>query len=192
MKRQRFARSASRSADFAAAPRVKTFVGALRGLLVEELTPQLLNEGRKLSETPGFPYSRPTLEASKTVFNLVACDNEYERRFAKFIEEAPDVRAFAKLPEQFAFTIEYTDSVSNLRYYEPDFVVVLTDGSHHLVETKGREDLDVSHKDRAAQIWCENATLLTGTEWTYLKVPQVDFGKLQPSEFADLVALALQ
>jgi excisionase family DNA binding protein len=58
-----------------------------------------------------------------------------------------------------------------------------------LLETKGREDVDVAHKDRAAMIWCENATLLTGTAWGYIKVPQDGFGKLQPTEFADLVAV---
>lgn len=165
---------------------VKTFVEALRGLVVEELTPQLLNEGRKLSDTQPFPYSRPTCEARKTVFNLVACDNDFERRFAIFLERASEVTAFAKLPEQFSFVIEYTDAVSNLRYYEPDFVVVLSNGAHYLVETKGREDIDVAHKDRAAKIWCENATLLTRTQWGYLKVPQKEFEKLEPSHFSDL------
>jgi type III restriction enzyme len=89
------------------------------------------------------------------------------------------VERFAKLPSQFGFAIEYTDAATNLRYYEPDFVVVLADGAHYLVETKGREDVDVAHKDRAAQVWCENATLLTGTAWRYLKIPQTEFAKLQ-------------
>jgi len=168
---------------------VKTFTTALRKLVVEELTPSLLNQGRKLSETPPFPYSRQTCQATKTVFNLVPCDNEFEKDFAVFLEKTGDVTAFSKLPEQFGFAIEYTDSASNLRYYEPDFVVVLEDGAHYLVETKGREDIDVAHKDRAAQIWCENATLLTGTQWAYLKVPQREFEKLQPKEFTDLQAL---
>ena len=167
---------------------VKTFAEALKNLVVEELKPQLINAGRKLSETEPFPYSRPTYEASKTVFNLVACDNEFEKSFAKFLEkDAGDVAAFAKLPERFGFTIEYTDSASNLRYYEPDFVAVMADGSHYLIETKGREDVEVAHKDLAAEIWCENATQLTGTSWHYLKVPQKEFEVLQPSSFADLL-----
>src|SRR5581483_7640760 len=58
---------------------VQTFVKALRPLVVQELTPELLGEARKLSETPPFPYARPTLPASKTVFNLVACANEFEK-----------------------------------------------------------------------------------------------------------------
>ncbi len=93
-------------------------------------------------------------------------------------------------PEQFGFSIEYTDSVGNLRYYEPDFMAVLTDGTHYLIETKGREDPDVSHKDRAARLWCENAALLTRTDWAYLKVLQAEFEKLLPTEFSDLLIFA--
>lgn len=169
---------------------VKTFVQALRTQIVEELAPQLLHSGRKLSETTAFPFSRTTFPASKTVFNLVAVENEFEHRFAKFLQDALDVARFAKLPAQFGFTIDYMDSAGRLRYYEPDFVAVLTDGSHKLLETKGREDPDVAYKDRAAVIWCENATMLTGTQWTYLKVPQKEFEKLDPTEFADLAAFA--
>jgi type III restriction enzyme len=170
---------------------VKTFVQALRSLVVEELQPTLLHEGRKLSDTRPFPWSRATLAASKTVFNLVPCDNDFEKRFARFLEGAGDVMAFAKLPEQFGFAIEYTDSVGNLRYYHPDFVAVLTSGSHYLVETKGREDVDVSHKDRAARIWCENATMLTETPWDYVKVPQKEFDKLEATQFSDLTVFAI-
>ena len=92
---------------------------------MEELEPQLLNVGRRLSETPRFPWSRPSLAASKCIFNLVPCDNEFEKEFARCLQQADDVHAFAKLPEQFAFAIDYTDAVGNLRYYEPDFVAVI-------------------------------------------------------------------
>ncbi len=170
---------------------IKTFVGALRSLVIEEQAPTLESEGRKLSQTPAFPFSRPTFAAAKTVFNLVAPDNEFERKFGQFLQNADDVTAFAKLPSQFGFAIEYTDSATNLRYYEPDFVVILADGTYCLVETKGREDIDVVFKDRAATIWCENATLLTENVWQFLKVPQNDFEKLQPSHYSELAFLKL-
>jgi type III restriction enzyme len=165
---------------------VKTFSTVLRGLVVEELSPTLENPGRALSETEPFPFSRPTFEASKTVFNLVAGDNDFEQQFGQFLQNASDVESFAKLPRQFRFTIEYTDSATNLRYYEPDFVAVDLDGAHYVIETKGQENIDVAHKDRAATIWCENATLLTGTVWQYVKVPQAEWNKLQPSDLADV------
>jgi type III restriction enzyme len=171
---------------------VQTFVKALRPLVVEEIEPQLLSEGRRLSETPPFPHSRQTLPARNTIFNMVAVGNEFELNFAKFLEKAPDVDRFAKLPEQFGFAIEYTDSNNNLRYYEPDFVAVTKDSNHYLVETKGREDIDVVNKDRAASLWCENATRLTGTTWEYLKIPQREYVKLDASEFEDLKVFTSQ
>jgi type III restriction enzyme len=106
------------------------------------------------------------------------------------LQGAEDITRFAKLPEQFRFAIEYTEAAGNLRYYEPDFVAVLTNGTHYLIETKGLEDVNVAYKDRAARMWCENASLLTGISWTYLKVRQSDYNSLQPSEFADLVVLS--
>ena len=170
---------------------VKTFVGALQPLVVEELTPQLLNPGRRLSECLPFPWSRPTLDhATKCVLNLVPSDNEFERKFAKFLQDARDVERFSKLPESFGFAVEYTDALGNLRYYYPDFVGVLRTGEHYLLETKGQETTEVAYKDRAAMNWAENATQLTKVQWRYLKVPQANFNELQPSEFADLLVFA--
>jgi type III restriction enzyme len=169
---------------------VKAFVALLRELVVEELQPKLEHAGRKLSETPPFPWSRQTVQASRTVFNLAACQNEFERKFAEFLEDAGDVSSFAKIPDQFGFAIEYTDAAGNLRYYRPDFVALLRDGRHFLAETKGREDVDVAHKDRAAILWCENATMLTETEWSYVKVPQKGFEQLQADAFEDLIVFA--
>jgi type III restriction enzyme len=168
---------------------VKTFVDALRKIVISELEPQLLQAGRLLSETPPFPWSRATLAADRCIFNLVPCENEFEREFAKFLQKAPDVERFAKLPEQFGFAIEYTDSVGNLRYYEPDFVALARDGTHYLVETKGLEDTNVPNKDRAAQLWCENTTRLTEKPWAYIKVLQTAYKQLQPNRFEDLFVL---
>ena len=169
---------------------VTTFVKELRKVVVLEMEPQLLDAGRRLSETMKFPWSRPTLAASKCLFNLVPCANQFEKEFAKFLQDADDVIRFAKLPEQFRFAIDYTDASGNLRYYEPDFVAVLSGDVHYLIETKGLEDVNVAYKDRAARTWCDNAALLTGVPWTYLKVRQSDYNSLQPNVFADLLVLA--
>lgn len=177
------------SSNVASYVTINTFVKALRSLVVEELKPYLLNTGRKLSETVPFPWSRPTFSAKKCIFNLVPCDNEFEKEFAKFLEKSPDVERFSKLPQQFGFVIEYTDATGNLRYYEPDFVAVLSDGNRYIVETKGQEDVNVANKDRAAAIWCENASMLTGEAWAYLKVKQSEYTKLQADTFADLKIL---
>lgn len=165
---------------------VQTFVKALRAIIVEERIPEIAGPPRKLSEMEPFAFSRPTYQASKCIFNRVPCDNDFELEFSKFLQSAKEVTKFAKLTSRFGFSIEYTDSVANLRYYEPDFVAILENGEHYLIETKGREDPDVPHKDRAAKLWCEYVTSLTNIPWQYLKIPQRDFKQLQPDEFSDL------
>jgi hypothetical protein len=44
-----------------------------------------------------------------------------------------------------------------------------------------------AHKDRAARLWCENATQLTTQRWKYPEVPQAGFNRLQPTSFANLL-----
>ncbi len=177
------------SSPVAAFVTITTFRKALATVAVEEKEPVLLTPKRMLSTCPPFPWSQVVLEAKKTVFNLVACDNDFERDFARFLDKADDVVAFAKLPMKFGFTIEYLDGERNLRLYNPDFVAVDADGVHYLLETKGAETVEVKFKDRAAAIWCENATTLTGTRWRYQKVPQDIFESLQPTTLAHLAAI---
>ncbi len=167
---------------------VDVFKKALQSLTIEEQTPQLLEPARMLSNCQPFPWSRPVLEGQKSIFNLVPCDNDFERQFAKFLDDAKDVAAFAKLPRAFGFTIEYTDTSMNLRNYEPDFVAIDQAGVHWLLESKGQENVDVLRKDVAAVRWCENASELTDKQWKYVKVPQKEFEALQPSRLADLLA----
>ena len=168
---------------------VDIFKKALLSLTIEEQQPQLLEQARMLSTCQPFPWSRPVLEGVKTVFNLVPCDNDFEREFAKFLDDCPDVRAFAKLPQIFGFSIEYTDSAMNLKSYFPDFVAIDEAGTHWLLEAKGQENIDVIRKDGAAVRWCENASKLTGTDWRYVKVPQKEYEALRPTHLADLAAL---
>jgi type III restriction enzyme len=171
---------------------VDVFKKALGSLTLDEQTPTLLEPARMLSTCAPFPWSRPVWEGRKCVFNLVPCDNDFERDFAKFLDNAEDVRAFAKLPLSFGFAIEYTDTAMNLHFYTPDFVAVDQQGGHWLLETKGMETAEVARKDAAAIQWCENATQLTGARWKYLKVPQKEFEALHPGCLADLLALQSQ
>jgi type III restriction enzyme len=165
------------------------FKKELLALSIEEQQPELLEPKRFLSNTPPFPWSRSIWEGQRTVFNLVPCDNDFERTFARFLDGAADVTRFAKLPRPFGFAIEYTDAAVNLRYYYPDFVAVDANATYWLLETKGQESPEVVFKDRAATQWCENATALTGTSWRYRKVPESEFEALRPARLADLEAL---
>ena len=100
---------------------VKTFVEALRKLVIAELEPQLLHAGRPLSETPPFPWSRATLAADKSSSTSCRATTNLKRNSRSFLQKADDVQRFAKLPEQFGFAIEYTDNVGNLALLRAGF-----------------------------------------------------------------------
>ncbi len=168
---------------------IQEFSRVLKQLSIAEQEPQLLEPARMLSACQPFPWSRKVYEANHCVFNMVPCDNDFERAFAHFLDDADDISAFAKLPQPFGFSIDYVDLGMNLRSYYPDFVALDSSGLRWLVETKGMESSEVSQKDAAAKNWCENASTLTGVPWRYVKVPQKGFEILQPRHFADLAAL---
>jgi type III restriction enzyme len=168
---------------------IQEFSRVLKQLSIAEQEPQLLEPARRLSTCPPFPWSRKVYEANHSVFNMVPCDNDFERSFAHFLDSAEDISAFAKLPQPFGFSIDYVDNGMNLRSYYPDFVARDSGGQCWLIETKGMESAEVSQKDAAAKNWCENASALTAITWRYRKIPQKGFEVLQPRHFADLAAL---
>lgn len=168
---------------------IKEFEKALREIVVEKKEPQLLSANKFLSTTLPFPTSKKVLEAKKSVFNYTPCDNEFEYSFAKFLEKADDIKSFAKLPEQFGFCVQYTDTLANVRNYFPDFITIDKDETNWIIETKGREDVEVKLKDNAAINWCNTATQLTGKTWQYVKIRQKEFEQLHPDNFEELVTV---
>lgn len=167
----------------------KVFLKLLRPLIVEDREPSLYEESNLISSTAPFPYSGKVCEGKKTIFNFTPCGNAFEQSFSGFLDNAPDVVSFANLGNlPTKLNIEYLDSETNLRFYEPDFVAVADNGVHWLLETKGREDLDVQFKNQRAEKWCEDATDLTGIEWRFLLVPQKQFEKMNPQNLSDLVS----
>ncbi len=151
---------------------VSAFGEAIRALSITEREPTIEENALRVSATPAFPWSRQTVEGKRTVFNLTPVDSSLEARFARFLDRATDVTAWAKLTMNTRFALEYISKAGALRYYYPDFVMRLSDDSCLIAETKGQEDLDVALKDRRARRWCQDAARLSGREWGYEKVPQ--------------------
>ncbi len=151
---------------------VGAFRDAIRALSITEREPTIEESALRVSETAPFPWSRETVAGERTVFNLTPVDSSLEARFARFLDRAEDVTAWAKLTMNTRFALEYISAAGALRYYYPDFVMRLSDDSCLVVETKGQEDLDVALKDRRARRWCQDAARLSGRDWAYEKVPQ--------------------
>lgn len=152
----------------------------------------------RLSETKPFSWRRnlPPLIAKKTLFNYVATYNDFERRFAEFLDnEAVDVLRFAALgtTEQgesgTQFRVDYLKPSGAIGFYHPDWVVVQATQAgevNWIIETKGRVWEGTTAKDEAIREWCERIAEATGTAWSYVRVDQVDFDAARPAAIADL------
>ncbi|KUK30277.1 MAG: type restriction enzyme [Thermoanaerobacter sp.] len=155
---------------------VKLFVEAFKEMTFTEREPEKMDL-IKLSDTPPFVWSKQVYPADKCIFNYIPCDNNFEVDIAKFLDRAEDVEAFSKIVPKIGFFVEYRDSKGNLRLYYPDFVVKTKAGEKIIIETKGRVDVDVEHKDKRIKIWCEDASNLTGEKWMFIRVNQESFEK---------------
>lgn len=151
----------------------------------------------RLSETKPFSWRRnmPPLVAKKTVFNYVATYNDFERRFAEFLDKAIDVLRFAALgtTEQgesgTQFRVDYLKPSGAIGFYHPDWVIVQETKAgevNWIIETKGREWEGTTAKDEAMGEWCERISEATGTTWRYDRVNQTDFDKCKPATIASL------
>jgi len=129
----------------------------------------------------------PCKVAAKTLFNLVPCRGGLEAAMVTCLD-LPDggVAAFAKNAGPQALRIDYVKANGQLSTYTPDFFVRAADGTMYLVETKGREDVDVSRKARAAVAWCEAASK-EGAKWQYVYVTASGMQAMATGEFASLV-----
>jgi type III restriction enzyme len=166
---------------------LKNFVDVINALTTVVEKPEWSGEAIKASTIKPFPWSRKTLEAKKTILNFLPLDNDFEVEIAQFFDRADDVLAFIKNDTRtLKLKIPYTDQSGFLRYYIPDFVVK-TDEEIVIVETKGREDVDVQFKDKRAEEWCKFATKLTKQRWSYLRIDQKDFQRRVWQRFDDLV-----
>jgi type III restriction enzyme len=166
---------------------INLFVNAFKDMTFTEREPHK-KDTIKLSDTRPFVWSKLVYPASRCIFNYVPCDNDFEVDFAKFLDRAEDVTAFSKIVPKIGFFVEYRDSNGNLRLYYPDLVILTNNNEHIVVETKGREDVDVEHKDKRINLWCEDATNLTGSRWVFIRVNQEDFERYRFKSVKELAA----
>ncbi len=155
---------------------ISLFINAFRDMTFTEREPEKRDVIR-LSDTRPFVWSKLVYLANRCIFNYVPCDNDFELDFAKFLDRAEDVEAFSKIVPKIGFFVEYKDSKDNLRLYYPDFLVTIDESERLIIETKGREDVDVEHKDKRMKKWCKDAMGLSGSKWSFMRVGQEDFEK---------------
>jgi len=173
-------------------------------LTVEKRTIEFDKADFQLSSTRPFSWRRnlpPPLEANRTVFNYVATYNNFERRFAQLLDEAPDVLRFASLgtTEQgesgTLFRIDYLKPSGAIGFYYPDWVAVQSTGQgevNWIIETKGRVWEDTAVKDAAMRDWCARISQQTGQRWEYARVNQSTFEAHKPHTLMEATQMSSQ
>jgi type III restriction enzyme len=174
------------------------FKSAINALTIQEAGTTRIEDRIRLRDMRPFRTEyRPFLSAKKCIFTKTvgeAHSGGLELSFAAFLEAAPDVSAFAKNYLAIGFKFDYIKADGDLSTYTPDFVVRTSDGKVWIVETKGREELDLPQKMERLKQWCAEATVAedNGTHYNYVFVDQESFEKHKPTTFSALAESFLE
>lgn len=172
------------------------FRKAINALTVSDSGNARIEDTIRLRDTRPFrTEDRPYLPLKKSVFNkMVAEPNAggLELAFAKFLEDAHDVASASKNYLAVGFKIDYVKADGDLSNYTPDFIVKTKDGNVWIVETKGREEIDVPQKMKRLAQWCADAAQASnadgGPAYGFVYVDEAGFEAHKPVDFAGLVA----
>ena len=168
---------------------IETFKKAINALTVRDKGDAEIRDTIKLRQTrPFVAKDQGYLVPKKSVFNRIIGDNQLELQFANFLEGCDDVVSFAKNYMAVHFKLDYVNADGDISNYYPDFMVKLSAKRIVIVETKGREDLDVPLKMARLRQWCEDVNRVqTDVEYDFVYVDEESFEKYKPTSFRQLL-----
>ena len=168
---------------------IETFKKAINNLTIMDKGDAEIRDTIKLRQTrPFMTKEQCYLVPSKSVFNRIIGDSKLELDFARFLEDSADVLAYAKNYLAVRFKLDYVNVDGDISNYHPDFVVKVSDNKTYVVETKGREDLDVPLKMQRLQQWCQDINRAqTDVAYDYVYVDEDSFEQYKPSSFKELM-----
>lgn len=172
------------------------FKAGINALTVQDSGATRIEDRIRLRDTRPFrTQPRGFVVTAKSVFNRIVGEANaggLELAFAALLEAAPDVQAHAKNYLAVGFRIDYVRANGELSTYTPDIIVRDAAGGVWIVETKGREELDLPQKMARLKQWCADATAASaaddGPKYGFLYVDQEGFEQHKPQSFAGLVA----
>ena len=168
---------------------METFKYAINDLTIQDRGDAELNETTRAQDArPFMVKEQESLIPQKSVFNRITGDSHFELEFAAFLENCLDVVSYAKNYPGVHFKLDYINADGDISNYYPDFLIKLTDRRVIVVETKGREDLDVSRKMQRLSQWCEDVnTLSPDAIYDFVYVDQENFDVYRPETFQQLL-----
>ncbi len=173
------------------------FKGAINALTIQQTGTTHVEDWIKLRDTRPFrTENRPFQYSTKSVFSKTVGEPRaggYELSFAAFLDKpGNDVSAFAKNYLAIGFKLDYVKANGDLSTYTPDFIVRDSSGTVWIIETKGREEIDVPQKMARLKQWCGDATAASiaegGPAFRFLYVDQQSFEKHAPDTLAAMAS----
>ncbi len=168
---------------------IETFKKAINALTVQDKGDAEIRDTIKLRETrPFVAKDQGYLIPRKSVFNRIIGDSGFELEFARFLDDCDDVLSYAKNYLAVRFKLDYVKADGDISNYYPDFLVKVTPKRVYVVETKGREELDLPLKMERLGQWCEDINRVQSeVKWDFVYVDQEGFEKYKPTSFKQLV-----
>ena len=168
---------------------VESLKKAINALTIRDKGDAEIRDTIKLRQTRPFVVKEQEyIVPKKSVFNRIVGDSHLELQFAGFLEDCADVVSYAKNYFAINFKLDYVNADGNISNYYPDFLVKLKDGRTVIVETKGREDLDVPLKMQRLRQWCEDVNRVqSDVEHDFVYVDQKGFENYKPVSFKELL-----
>ncbi|MEK6750076.1 MAG: DEAD/DEAH box helicase family protein [Pseudomonadota bacterium] len=172
------------------------FIKAINALTIQQSGTSRIEDHIRLRDTRPFRTEhRDYFAPKKSLFSKIVGEPHaggFELAFAAFLDNAPDVTAFAKNYLAVGFKIDYVKANGELSNYVPDFIVKTTDGTVWIIETKGREEIDLPQKMARLRLWCVDASSASkaegGPSYRFVYVDQKGFETHKPKVFAALPA----
>jgi|CXWL01.1.fsa_nt_gi hypothetical protein len=140
------------------------------------------------SETP--KALRADFDGLKTFFgDPILPDNGYQGHNRRddlqiTLHIQDEVRAHVAV----GFKVDYVGADGDLSNYIQDFIVRTASGDVFIIETKGREEIDLPRKMRRMKEWCADTTsasrAISGPAYRHVFVDQEGFEKHTPRDFA--------
>jgi len=144
-----------------------SFTKAINALTVRESGTSRIEDRIRLRDTRPFRTEhREYLMPKKSLFSKIVGEPHsggFELTFAAFLDNAPDIAAFAKNYLAVGFKIDYVKANGELSNYVPDFIAKTSDGTVWIIETKGREELDLPKKMQRLRQWTSRSAARPST-----------------------------
>jgi type III restriction enzyme len=162
-----------------------SFKKAINDLTVRDKGNAEIRDRIKLREVrPFVAKNQSYLVPKKSVFNRIIGDQGFELAFASFLENCDDIISFAKNYFAVNFKLDYVKADGDVSSYYPDFIVKVRNDLVVIVETKGREEIDLPQKMARLKQWCEDINdAQSDVKYDFIYVDEEGFKKFIPNSF---------